>query len=78
MKLGQKAQEKQSSPNHKVFPWQKKLFKAQVLGLSFKGLFECELALTVALQGESILKGDGGIQLEESPSHHSSPALICT
>ena len=45
MKLGQKAQEKQSLPNHKVFPWQKKLFKAQVLGLSFQGLFECELAL---------------------------------
>ena len=60
MKLGQKAQEKQSSPNHKVFPWQKKLFKAQGRGISFQGLFECELALTVALQGESILKGDRG------------------
>ena len=45
MKLGQKAQEKQSSPNHKVFPWQKKLFKAQGRGISFQGLFECELAL---------------------------------
>ena len=60
MKLGQKAQKKQSSSNHKVFPWQKKLFKAQGRGISFQDLFECELALIVALQGESILKGDGG------------------
>ena len=43
------------------------MFATNHLIYSEHHIFERELAFLVVLQGESIWKGDGGIQLEESP-----------